>query len=123
MTVLYTVRLRQKKKISVFDSRGKWVRDDEQEIVVPYTRLPARTAEMYRRTCPDAFIDMVAEDPREHGVDPTRNSYSGYKSATVKKKPKQAERSQPKPSKQRAPNAGAGTYADVVNKMTREGAA
>lgn len=118
MTQLYTVRMKRKQIVSVFDARGNKIREDKRLIDVIYTDLPYQTALMYKTTCPD---NHVVIEPQEPGYEPkSKAKHRIITSGVAEYSPRKRAPVEEKPAPKEAPATH--DYAALVNTMVKEAA-
>lgn len=119
MSQLYTVFLRQKKDMSVYDKRGKVIETKVVYVETSISALPAQTVQAYKKLG-DAFVR--AEPYHLEGASKVRASSTGqgFTKAT-RKTPEAGSRPAAAPkSVEHKPALEVGSYAEAINKAVRD---
>lgn len=119
MTELYTVRMKRKQIVSIFDARGKKIREETRLLDQVYTDLPYSTALMYREKSPDADVKIERQVPEREVR--SRAKHKVITSGIAEYSPRKRSSAEEKPArKDEAPAAH--DYKALVNEMMKEAA-
>ncbi|MBO6507551.1 MAG: hypothetical protein JJ979_03535 [Roseibium sp.] len=121
MTDLYTITLRNKKLISVFDPQGNKTGEREEFVNQVIADLPMRTVNTYKKMFPDSFVGFELQVPDRRNSKKTTYKTKGKGKPVTVKTDKQLETAPTGMSKGPITVKGSGQgYSQVVNDMIKE---